>query len=137
MGINSPTITYFTGRATVPPDPPAGGACGPQTSRSRIWGAAAPQTFLPPGTSRETGGLRSPDPPRINQKNFKKNKKSKNSTKSIKTHQASTQFGPELVSEALVVIFGIYAKNAVEWWYREPLGRSVSLFPSTSVNSEC
>ena len=43
---------------------------------------------------------------------------------------------PELVSEVLVVIFGIYAKNAVEWWYRESLGRSVSLFPSTTVNPE-
>ena len=45
-------------------------------------------------------------------------------------------FRPDLVSEVLVVIFGIYAKNDIEWWYREPLGRSVSLFTSTSVNSK-
>ena len=34
-----------------------------------------------------------------------------------------------MVSEALVVIFGIYAKNAAQQWGREPLGCPRSLFP--------
>ena len=34
------------------------------------------------------------------------------------------------VSEALVVIFEFYAKNAAEWWSRELGSRSVNLFPS-------
>ena len=36
----------------------------------------------------------------------------------------------KLVSEALVVIFEFYAKNAAEWWPRELGSRSVNLFPS-------
>ena len=40
------------------------------------------------------------------------------------------QLGPELVSEALVVIFVISAKNDAERWSRELPGRSLSPFPS-------
>ena len=41
-----------------------------------------------------------------------------------------SQLGPELVSEALVVIFVIYTKNDAEWCPRELWGSSVSLFPA-------
>ena len=99
-----------------------------QTSRARCWGATAPQTSAgeaaaspahpraaAPRTPRETGGLSPPRPPWGTTGTF------------------GGQVGPELVPKALVVIFVIYAKNDAEWWYREPLGRSVSPFPSKSL----
>ena len=42
----------------------------------------------------------------------------------------------QLLERVFVVIFGNCTNIAVEWWCREPLGQSVSLFPSIPVNSE-
>ena len=91
------------------------GATTPRTPAGEI--AASPEPSPPwglplPGLPATLGGYRSPD-----------------------LHLNLGEVCPELVSKAFVVVFTIYVINAVEWLYREPLGRFVSRFRAFFVTA--